>query len=89
MKKILSLTLSVLLLLSALACLASCEKTLVTDGNSVFVVTQVGNEQKFSVTWNSSKKVTGLEIKVTHGKQTVAQAAFSGEELGDSVTVDA
>ena len=46
-----------------------------------FAMGQVGNDQKVSVSWNSDKELTKVEITVKHGEQTVATKEVTGDAL--------
>ncbi len=69
---------------------AACAQ--VTPENFVcsFVITQVNEEQKINIAYNTDKDISKLEVSVKHGEQTVCEDTFEGDELKDkNVTVDA
>ena len=81
MKRILSFVLSALMLVSLLAgCTKTVTETLKTDFVCSFVITQVNDEQKINVAYNSDENITKLVLSVKHGEQTLNEK---------NVTVDA
>ena len=91
MKRILSFVLSALMLVSLLAgCTKTVTETLKTDFVCSFVITQVNDEQKINVAYNSDENITKLVLSVKHGEQTVCEKTFEGDALNEkNVTVDA
>ncbi|MBO5914278.1 MAG: hypothetical protein J6Q72_02925 [Clostridia bacterium] len=91
MKRILSFVLSALMLVSLLAgCTKTVTETLKTDFVCSFVITQVNDEQKINVAYNSDENITKLVLSVKHGEQTVCEKTFEGDALKEkNVTVDA
>ncbi len=91
MKRILSFVLSALMLVSLLAgCTNTVTETLKTDFICNFVLTQVNEEQKINVAFNSDENITKLEVTVKHGEQTVCEKTFEGDALKEkNVTLDA
>lgn len=69
---------------------AACTSEQRIEFNCAFVISQVNEEQKLSVSWVGSEKITKLEVTVNHGEQAVAQQTFEGDSLtNNEVTVDA
>ncbi len=86
MMKKLSFLLALVLVLSAFiaACNDSTEETFICN----YTISQVEDEQKIEITWETEAEIASMKVTVTHG-DVVTVNDFDSENLGDKVTVNA
>lgn len=71
---------ALLLLTLAVFSFASCKEKL-PDSACEFTLTQVGEEQKFEISWNTEEKIDSMSVEISHNGDKVSEKELDSTEI--------